>query len=390
MKRKIALTILATALLVLSLFTYIKFTTATTVFQDGFEGDLSAYTIVTANTGSSVAIVNTQAYEGTHSLQCTANGYGAIAKAVVTVSPAQILYSRALLKINQLPQASAGRNLLALLSMSDTPENNGIAAAIHINNGNYYWELICAVNNYYTYYDEATPSNPQVGTWYEVQILRDVTNQKIDLWVNGINVVDVSGLSQTSATTLAKVGLDYVEYTNPTSTTGYFDAFTVSTDYIPLFGQPTPTPTPSPSPSPTPTATPTPTPTPTPTATPTPSPTPTATPTPSPTATPTPTPTPTATPIPTPTSSPTPSPTPAPLITALTVKANVTVTSVNFQTSYRLYVTINKSGVNQIEATIAKTTLPSITSLRFYINNVQKTFTYVDNGNVWVATVLTT
>jgi hypothetical protein len=53
-------------------------------------------------------------------------------------------------------------------------------------------------------------------------------------------------------------------------------------------------------------------------------------------------------------------------------------------------VTINKSGTNQIEATIAKTTLPNISSLRFYINNLQKTFTYLDNGNTWVATVITT
>ncbi len=109
-------------------------------------------------------------------------------------------------------------------------------------------------------------------------------------------------------------------------------------------------------------------------------------PTPTPTATPTPTPTPTATP----TATPTPKPSDAPLANAVQVSANVTVTAVNFRQSTRqLYITINKNGTNLLEANISKTSLPSISSLRVYINNSQKSYTYTDLGISWKVIVKT-
>jgi len=112
-------------------------------------------------------------------------------------------------------------------------------------------------------------------------------------------------------------------------------------------------------------------------------------PTPTPTVTPKPSPTPTATPTPTPTS--TPNPSDAPVTTAIQVRSNVTVTAVNFrQSTSQLYITINKSGTNLIEAEISKTSLPSISTLRVYINNSQKTYTYTDNGTSWIVTIKTT
>jgi hypothetical protein len=76
---------------------------------------------------------------------------------------------------------------------------------------------------------------------------------------------------------------------------------------------------------------------------------------------------------------------------AVQVSANVTVTAVNFrQSSAQLYVTINKNGTNLIEATISKKSLPSISSLRVYINSSRKTYTYTDTGDFWKVTVITT
>jgi hypothetical protein len=343
---------LITAILVLSGFFVFMNASAVTInlpFNDGFEGDLSAFTPEIVGATSSIAIVNNNAFAGTHSLFCVANGVAAEAKGFITIPSSPIVYVRAQIQLNQLPVSGGDRTLVVLTSLSDDTDANAVASSIQLKNGNYFWQLIYAVNNYYSYVTESTPSNPQIGKYYEVQILRDLTNQKTSLWVNGVNLVTVTGLSQVAGSTEAKVGFDYVDYTNPATSSGYFDDFSVDTNYIPLDNGVFPTPTPSPVP--------------------------------------------TTTPTPTVTPSPTPSPTPPPsipLTNAVQLKANATVTGITYTTN-RLSVTITKNGgVNGIEATIAKTTLPNISPLRVFINNVQKTFTYVDNGNQWIIDSSTT
>jgi len=106
---------------------------------------------------------------------------------------------------------------------------------------------------------------------------------------------------------------------------------------------------------------------------------------------PTPTPTATPTPTPTPTPAPTPTPTPAPLIPAVQINANVTVSTVYFnQTASSLNVTIVKNGTNSLQAVISKTSLPSITNLKVYVNTVQTTYTYTSNSTYWQITFKTT
>jgi len=105
---------------------------------------------------------------------------------------------------------------------------------------------------------------------------------------------------------------------------------------------------------------------------------------------PSPTSTPTATPTPTPTPSPTPTPTPLPL-PVVQIKANVTVTAVNFnQTTTSLNVTIIKNGTNSLQAVISKTSLPSITNFKVFVNNVQTTYEYASNSTYWQVTFKTT
>jgi hypothetical protein len=97
------------------------------------------------------------------------------------------------------------------------------------------------------------------------------------------------------------------------------------------------------------------------------------------------------TPTPSPTPTATPTTTPQPIDRAIKVAANVTVTQVNYnQANNRLYLAITKSGVNYIEATISKTTLPNVTILRVYVNSVQTSYTYTDNGSAWKVTIITT
>jgi hypothetical protein len=108
---------------------------------------------------------------------------------------------------------------------------------------------------------------------------------------------------------------------------------------------------------------------------------------------PAPTPTPTSMPSPTPTSTPTPTPTPTPTTTALSVASNCTVTAVNYKSisgGYGLYITVTKNGnIALVQATISKNTLAKISSLKVYINNSQKTYSYVDNGSSWIISTTT-
>lgn len=100
------------------------------------------------------------------------------------------------------------------------------------------------------------------------------------------------------------------------------------------------------------------------------------------------TPLPTVTPIPTPTPAATPPPTSKPLTRAVEIESNATnVTAFQLTTAGKLSVSITKNGgLNSVEATISKTTLPSITSLTFYINNMKRTYVYTSTPDSWIVT----
>jgi len=51
--------------------------------------------------------------------------------------------------------------------------------------------------------------------------------------------------------------------------------------------------------------------------------------------------------------------------------------------------TINNVGTAQIQAIISKNSLPNINYLTIYVNSTMKSYTYVDNGSYWTATIFT-
>jgi outer membrane biosynthesis protein TonB len=391
LKRKIIIPIFIIALLTLSTFTYIEFTKATTVFSDDFSsGNFSKWTSSYNDPGTSQNVANGAAHfftpKGGNGVYVFEEYNGSISTVNSVITVSSDVY------MPKVPKGFTATNgAIFFLSIADvTGENNGnLEVGI---DGSDVWSLYLHGWPIFNYVFQTAGAKPADATWYHVVLTADNAAQTATVAINGTTVINVSQQEFTDKTHTMSLIIGYEDFCNDgTPHEVDYDNVQMSiSDASSPTPTPTPTATPTPTPSPTPTTTPTPTATPTPTPSPSSTPTPTASPTPTVTPSPSPTPTPTSTPTPTATPIPTPTPTPVPLTTAVQVKANVTVTSVNFQTSYRLYVTINKNGVNQIEATIAKTTLPNITSLRFYINNVQKTYTYIDNGNSWTATVITT
>jgi hypothetical protein len=216
---------------------------------------------------------------------------------------------------------------LYLGSLQNSNSENTLDPFIYNSNGQYYWGVVSVINGAFYWDREAAPSNPQVGVYYTVEFCRDTANQRSRLWIDGALKVDASR-SHVGNTNLLCTGISWSD----SSGAVFIDCVIVKTSYIgPESSQPNPTPTPTPASS------------------------------------------------------------DAPLITAVQVSANVTVTAVDFrQSTNQLYISINKNGTNLIEATISKVNLTSISQLRVYINNSQVTYTYTDLGGSWKLTVKTT
>ena len=83
----------------------------------------------------------------------------------------------------------------------------------------------------------------------------------------------------------------------------------------------------------------------------------------------------------------------APVTTFLKIDSNCTITEMQYTkvnaTFYTLNITVLKVDTVQIQVTINKNTLPSISYLQLYINNVQSEFTYIDAGDSWIISVIT-
>ncbi|MGD6809815.1 MAG: WD40/YVTN/BNR-like repeat-containing protein [Candidatus Bathyarchaeia archaeon] len=303
------------------------------LFNADFEtGSFSEYQGTSGAGAHSETVEKNNPHHGSYDAKFS-SGYSSEGWAYKTFTNTPVAYYRQLIKIATLPVPGS---YLYLGSLQNSNSQNTLDPFIYNSNGQYYWGMVSVINGAFYWDREATPSNPQTGIYYNVEICRDTTNQRSRLWIDGALKVDANRPHVGNTNTLC-TGISYSE----SGSTVYVDCVRINTAYV--------DPETSPPPTPTPTTTPTSTP------------------------------------------SPTPTPSSAPMQQAIQVSANVTVTAVNFrQSTSQLYITINKSGTNLIEAEIAKTSLPSISALRVYINNSQKTFTYIDTGTSWLLTVKTT
>lgn len=159
------------------------------LFTADFEGvNLNEYSGVSGAGTYTAATETANPYRGKYDAKFTA-GASSEGWAYHSISSSASTYYRQLIKLASLP--SSGKYLY-LGSIQNINSQNTVDPFIYNSNGQYYWGAISVINGV-AYKDmEATPSNPQIGTYYNVELLRDTANHKTDLWINGALKVDAS------------------------------------------------------------------------------------------------------------------------------------------------------------------------------------------------------
>jgi hypothetical protein len=200
----------------------------TVLFSDGFEaGDFTAWTGVYDTAGCTSTVEGLHPHHGSHNGKFTGNSEGT-AGAYKTLTAAAIVCLRAYTQITAMP-VSGGSALLVLHQIDETTNGGGASsdyacAAIQLSGGSLYWATFVRASLYL----ESVASNPQINTWYCVELLRDKTNQKVTLWVDGVQKVAVTGLSLAGNAQEVAVGINYENFSSPAASTAYVDCVVVA------------------------------------------------------------------------------------------------------------------------------------------------------------------
>lgn len=236
------------------------------IFEDHFEsGNFNSWTTTGGGGTHSQTIETANPHHGSYNAKITV-GASSEGWAQKTIPPSPTVYLQQYVKLASLPPSGSR---IYLGTIQNTNSDNNVDVYVENQNGQYYWGLYASINGVVYHDREMSPSNPQANVYYCVESMRDVTNARSKLWVDGVLKVDTVKPHIGNANRVYS-GITYAFNT----ATLYVDCVKVSTSYIGPEST-TPTSTPTPTATPTPTPTPTVTPTPTPTDTPTPTPTPT-------------------------------------------------------------------------------------------------------------------
>jgi hypothetical protein len=152
-----------------------------------------------------------------------------------TIPPSPTVYLQQYVKLASLPPSGA----VFILALFRTQTQTTIDVYVENQNGQYYWGLYASINGVVYHDREMSPSNPQANVYYCVESMRDVTNARSKLWVDGVLKVDTVKPHIGNANRVYS-GITYAFNT----ATLYVDCVKVSTSYIgPESTTPTSTPT---------------------------------------------------------------------------------------------------------------------------------------------------
>jgi hypothetical protein len=70
-------------------------------------------------------------------------------------------------------------------------QRNSVEVFIENNQGRYCWGLCTSIDGNQYYDRETNDSNPQIGTYFAIEMCRDSINYKSKLWVDGTLKIDV-------------------------------------------------------------------------------------------------------------------------------------------------------------------------------------------------------
>jgi hypothetical protein len=194
------------------------------LFSADFEsGNFNEYSGI-RGAGTYTATVETvNPYRGTYDAKFTA-GANSEGWAYHSISSTASTYYRQVIKLGNLP---APGTFLYLGSIQNSNSQNTVDPFIYNSNGRYYWGAVTVINGAFYWDYESSPSNPQVGTYYNVELLRDVANHKTDLWINGALKVDASRAHVGNSNFIC-TGVSWAD----SSATIYVDCVRVRASYI--------------------------------------------------------------------------------------------------------------------------------------------------------------
>ena len=197
---------------------------ATTLFQDGQVGstqetahDFSAWT----TTFGFPTVTAAYPYEGADSFH--AAGIGSVV-AKKTIAASAIVSVNASYNFAHIP--ASGTNITLIFVRQVSSNTYGAFATLNNVSNSLYWGLIIIENSVTTYLKEAVASNPVAGNYYNLIVLRDVTNDIERLWVNGTLKIS-SNMAITTDATEVVVGVSAGEAQDL-----YFDSVTISDNNI--------------------------------------------------------------------------------------------------------------------------------------------------------------
>jgi hypothetical protein len=199
---------------------------ATALFSDGFEsGGFSVWTGTDVDAGCSITINSTIVHTGSYSTKSSiSTALLSWAECYENFAATNICYARAYYYFPSLP-ASGQTLMFHSLRGSESDYLSQVEALIYHSGTHYYWGIEIGTSSHI----EASPSDPQINTWYCVEICRDRTNSLATLWIDGTQKLQLSNSFNSNSASL----LDGVDcYTTAAAITCYVDDCVVADAYI--------------------------------------------------------------------------------------------------------------------------------------------------------------
>ena len=213
-------------LLIAELYTFIPIVSCSQVFSDGFESGFGSWSGTAAGSGS-VTLDSSSPHSGSYEEKVVVSnpGYGA---AYYNLPSAQaVTYCRAYYKFVTLPKNN-GEELFTL-EIYYSSGSYQTTASLYYSSGHLYWTLEIYQNGVETRVTELSPSNPVVGQWYCIEIMRDVSHAQEKLWVDGVSKVNATtSITNNSNAVFVGTGLS----TCSAQQTFYVDDVVVANSYI--------------------------------------------------------------------------------------------------------------------------------------------------------------
>ena len=175
---------------------------AATYFTDGFEsGTTSAWT-GGRTSGGTITVESSIVHSGTYAVKLSRSGAWAYAEVYEDFGTSYTtMYFRSYVYLTSLP--TSGNYLQNFAVITNKGYVNPLAVAGIVNSGgSYYWALFYCTNSLSdgTYQLESSSEAIGTNTWYCVEVMfkQGNGNGESALWVNGVQKVNVTGLTNTN------------------------------------------------------------------------------------------------------------------------------------------------------------------------------------------------